>query len=132
MASEQSKRHHVDQQHLLVASRVTCCEGPGVAESGIINQKIDNYLVVIERLHQLLQLGKISEIDGSNLNIKLWMLLLQFITQLGQSFLTSRDQNHRAHMSGDLPGKFAADPGGSSSDESVTIVEFHVSCSRGR
>src|SRR6266480_4342195 len=132
IASQRSKRHHIDQQHLLVSSRIACCEEPGIAESGIINQKIDIYLFAIDRVHQFLQLSKIREVNFPNVNAKIFMLLLQFMIQLKQLLLTSRDQDHRARTSGELPGEFAADPGGSSSDEDVTAVQLHVSCSRGR
>ena len=78
-------------------------------------------------MHQFLEFRKISEIDFPNVNSEIWMLLSQFITQLSQSFLTTRHQNHRARAIRELPRKFAPDPSGGARDERATAVEVHFS-----
>jgi len=71
-------------------------------------------------------LEQISEINVPKMNPNIWMPLLQVITQLSQPVLTSRNQNHRACTSGELPRKFATYASGSPRDKGVTTIKFHV------
>ena len=56
MAGEGSKRDHVYERHLLVANGIARCERTEIAESRVIDQKIDINLFALEPRHQFLQL----------------------------------------------------------------------------
>ena len=125
MAGERSKRNHIYERHLLIANGIARCERTEIAESRVIDLKIDINLFVLEPRHQFLQLGKIGEIGFANVNGEIWMLLLQLVAQFIQPLLASRYQNEGSSSSGNLPRKFAADSSRCSRDQDATTVELH-------
>src|ERR1700757_483618 len=125
MARNQCQRRDVYKSHFLVTIRIALRKRTTVAESSVIDQEIDFEFLAIEPVQKGLQLPKIGKINFSNVNKKLRMLSLQLISKFDQPFITPCDQNQRTSTIGELACKFATDPSRSSSDQRITIVEFH-------
>src|SRR5262249_22806044 len=115
----------VYDRHFLVPIGIALSKGTAVAETGVIDQEIDFEIVAIKGFEESPQLSKISEIDFANVNNKFRVLSFQSVSQLDQLFITPCDQNHRTGTTGELARKFAPDPGRSTGNEGITIVEFH-------
>src|SRR5712672_2438953 len=74
-AGEGGKRDHVYQHHLLGASEIASRERTAIAETRVVDQKIDIDVLALKPCRELFDLREVGEISFANLNPEAWMLL---------------------------------------------------------
>jgi hypothetical protein len=71
---------------------------------------------LIEPRDQIVDLPFVAKIDNACVNAQVRVAVPEFVTQLIQSLLASRDENERSRACRQLAGKLATDSSGSAGD----------------
>src|SRR5437588_12646468 len=109
----------------IVSLRIARGKRSVVAQSGVIDQEIDADCVLLEPTNQFVDLRFVAKIDNTDMNVQVRVSISQFVAQLIQSLLASRDQNERSRACRQLVGKVAPDASRCAGEERATYGDFH-------
>ena len=90
----------------------------------IVDQHIDGDAPAFRKRHDGRRRGGIVEVGGKDIAAHT-MLRTEFSRQLLQALLTTRDQQQRVTVSGEVAGKGGTDAGGSAGDQRGMIGSRH-------